>query len=98
LTLTRTVAVAVLLMACGRVPQDDALGRLRARGTLRWGGDLQGGEPYVFQDPEDASRLVGFEVEIADGLRAASACVPSSCRTTGRRSSRRSSATISTSR
>jgi polar amino acid transport system substrate-binding protein len=68
LTLTQTVAIAVLLMSCGRVPEDDALGRLRARGTLRWGGDLQGGEPYVFQDPEDASRLVGFEVEIADSL------------------------------
>src|SRR5207237_9886811 len=46
---------------------DDALARMRARGTLRWGGDVQGGEPYVFQDPA-AGRLVGFEVEIADAL------------------------------
>ena len=44
------------------------LARLRARGTLRWGGDIQGGEPYVYRDPRDSSRLVGFEVEIADGL------------------------------
>ena len=35
---------------------------------LRWGGDLQGGEPYVFQDPHDPARIVGFEVEIADAL------------------------------
>ena len=35
---------------------------------LRWGGDVQGGEPYVFQDPHDADRLVGFEVEIADAI------------------------------
>ena len=40
---------------------------MRARGTLRWGGDMQGGEPYVFQDPGDG-RLVGFEVDIADAL------------------------------
>jgi polar amino acid transport system substrate-binding protein len=57
-------------VACARtpVPADDALARMKARGTLRWGGDMQGGEPYVFQDPRDASRLVGFEVEMADAL------------------------------
>src|SRR5262249_23269419 len=44
------------------------LAAARARGTLRWGGDVQGGEPYVFQDPQDGNRLVGFEVEIADAL------------------------------
>src|SRR5262245_5456732 len=48
-------------------PSVDAVARMRARGTLRWGGDMQGGEPYVFQHPEDG-RLVGFEVEIADAL------------------------------
>jgi polar amino acid transport system substrate-binding protein len=40
---------------------------MRARGTLRWGGDMQGGEPYVFQDAKDG-RLVGFEVDIAEAL------------------------------
>jgi polar amino acid transport system substrate-binding protein len=44
------------------------LERVRAAGVLRWCGDLQGGEPYVFQDPADGARLVGFEVEIADAL------------------------------
>src|SRR5262245_24427195 len=29
---------------------------------------MQGGEPYVFQDPRDGRGLVGFEVEIADAL------------------------------
>jgi polar amino acid transport system substrate-binding protein len=29
---------------------------------------MQGGEPYVFQDPRDRRRLAGFEVEIAEGL------------------------------
>ena len=57
-----------LATACGRAPADDALARMRARGTLRWGGDVQGGEPYVFQDVRDGAALTGFEVEIAEGL------------------------------
>jgi polar amino acid transport system substrate-binding protein len=35
---------------------------------LRWGADLQGGEPYVFEDPHKPGALTGFEVEIADAL------------------------------
>lgn len=35
---------------------------------FRWGADAQGGAPYVFQDPMDPNRLVGFEVELADLL------------------------------
>jgi polar amino acid transport system substrate-binding protein len=66
--LCRAIALVALLAGCGRVPGDDAVARLRARGTLRWGGDVQGGEPYVFQDPRDRSRLTGFEVEIAEAL------------------------------
>lgn len=44
------------------------LSRVHEQGVLRWGGDLQGGEPYVFEDPQHAGRLVGFEVEIAEAL------------------------------
>ena len=44
------------------------LARLQAQGELRWAGDLQGGEPYVFRDPRDPSKLVGFEVELAEAL------------------------------
>ena len=36
--------------------------------VLRWGADSQGGAPYVFQDPMDPNRLVGFEVELAQAL------------------------------
>jgi polar amino acid transport system substrate-binding protein len=31
---------------------------------LRWGGDKNGGAPFIFED--DAGKLVGFEVELAD--------------------------------
>jgi polar amino acid transport system substrate-binding protein len=67
-------AAATVLMGlavwsgCGASPRQDALERLRTRGVLRWGGDVQGGEPYVFQDAEHGGGLTGFEVEIAASL------------------------------
>jgi polar amino acid transport system substrate-binding protein len=70
--LAGAVAVLVLALAAGPPvraagPPDDALAAVRARGALRWGADMQGGEPFVFQHAEDG-RLVGFEVEIAEAL------------------------------
>ncbi|MNK73904.1 Inner membrane amino-acid ABC transporter permease protein YecS [compost metagenome] len=35
---------------------------------LRWGVDLEGGAPYAFTSPEDPSRVIGFEQEMADAL------------------------------
>src|SRR6476469_2327371 len=32
---------------------------------LRWGGDAEGGAPYVEADPNDPSKLRGFDVEVA---------------------------------
>lgn len=34
--------------------------------VLRWGGDAEGGSPFVEADPSDPSKLAGFDVEIAD--------------------------------
>jgi polar amino acid transport system substrate-binding protein len=36
--------------------------------TLRWAADAEGGAPYVFRDPKDVNRYVGFEVDLAQGL------------------------------
>lgn len=44
------------------------LDQLRARGTLRWGADEQGGEPYAYEDPARGGALVGFEVDLAEAL------------------------------
>jgi len=55
------VLIAILIAASG-------LARVQAQGELRWAGDLQGGEPYVFRDPRDPAKLVGFEVELAEAL------------------------------
>jgi polar amino acid transport system substrate-binding protein len=37
-----------------------------AQQILRWGGDAEGGAPFVEADPRDPSKLVGFDVEIAE--------------------------------
>jgi len=34
--------------------------------ALRWGGDAEGGAPFVEADPADPSKLRGFDVEIAN--------------------------------
>ena len=38
---------------------------LHAQQLLRWGGDAEGGAPFVEADPSDPAKLVGFDVEIA---------------------------------
>lgn len=64
----RIFLIAVALLAgCGEtLPEGDTLAKVRARGELIWAADLQGGEPYVFEDPKDPSKLTGFETEIMD--------------------------------
>ena len=57
------LAIALVLVAGGASgvaaqPQGPA-------GELRWGGDPEGGSPYVEADPRDPSRVVGFEVDVA---------------------------------
>ena len=55
----------LLLLACCARP-----GAALAHGTrtLTWGGDSEGGAPYVFQDPQHPQRVIGFEVDIAKAL------------------------------
>jgi polar amino acid transport system substrate-binding protein len=57
--------LGLCVWALGPAARADGLADVRARGELVWGGDLQGGEPYVFEDPRDPSHIVGFEVDIA---------------------------------
>lgn len=63
----RWVAAVCLLLASAPA-RAGALDELRDRSELRWGGDLQGGEPYVYEDPKQPGKLVGFELEIAEAL------------------------------
>lgn len=59
--------VAVVLVSCSHT-HESAHDRVHREGVLRWGGDIQGGEPYVFDDPDRPGTLIGFEVEMADAL------------------------------
>ncbi|MEY4579427.1 MAG: hypothetical protein RL701_4130 [Pseudomonadota bacterium] len=61
-------AVGCAADSCNPGQTDAALQRVQRAGVLRWGADIQGGEPYVFEDPEHAGKLVGFEVDIAAAL------------------------------
>src|SRR5437867_3825239 len=48
----------------------DTLQTIRSRGTLTWGADAEGGAPYVFADPQEPSRMTGFEYDLAQALAA----------------------------
>lgn len=69
-------AVLVTALACvvasptdasADAPRDERLRQRLASGVLRWGGDTEGGAPFQFTDP-NTKALVGFEVELVDGL------------------------------
>ncbi|HEX6038348.1 ABC transporter permease subunit [Longimicrobium sp.] len=52
---------ALLLAACGTSASSEA----DAKGAFRWGGDAEGGAPFVEADPADPTVVRGFDVEIA---------------------------------
>lgn len=69
-------AVLVTALACvvasptdasADAPRDERLRQRLASGVLRWGGDTEGGAPFQFTD-HNTKALVGFEVELVDGL------------------------------
>ena len=68
LALRTALAALFAFGALSCAPEESGLERVRRAGVLRWGGDMQGGEPYVFEDAEHPGRLVGFEVELADAI------------------------------
>ncbi|HWW59826.1 MAG TPA: ABC transporter substrate-binding protein/permease [Thermoanaerobaculia bacterium] len=41
---------------------------LQAQPVLRWGGDSEGGAPFVEADPNDPSIVHGFDVEVAEEI------------------------------
>lgn len=63
----RLALACFVLSACASF-EESGLERVRREGVLLWGGDIQGGEPYVFGDPNHPGTLVGFEVELADAI------------------------------
>jgi polar amino acid transport system substrate-binding protein len=65
------VAGAWLLCLLGPATAVSAeLDDVRARGELVWAADQEGGGPHVYVDPDNPTRLTGFEVELAAMLAA----------------------------
>ena len=64
------LAGAAILAACGTRtdPKGATLAGIKQRGEITWGADIQGGEPYVYEDPQNPSQLIGFEVDIMTAL------------------------------
>jgi polar amino acid transport system substrate-binding protein len=50
--------------------KDGSLDRVTEAGVLRWGADVVGGIPYVYEDPEHPGQYIGFEMEIARAVAA----------------------------
>jgi polar amino acid transport system substrate-binding protein len=46
--------------------QDDSLTQVKAKGTIIWGADQEGGGPFVFPLDSDPTKLTGFEVDLAE--------------------------------
>lgn len=68
-SLALTLAVGGLVLPNAPCAED-TLAAIQRRGVLRWGADAEGGAPYVFPDPQNPGRLIGFEVDLADALAA----------------------------
>jgi polar amino acid transport system substrate-binding protein len=68
--LARASILAIALAACsGSEPGGNTLAQIREHGEITWGADVQGGEPYVYEDPVNPSGAkIGFEVDIMDAL------------------------------
>jgi polar amino acid transport system substrate-binding protein len=54
----RVIAIVLFLLA-------PTAGRAQQSPELRWGGDAEGGAPFVEADPRDPSLVAGFDVEVA---------------------------------
>jgi len=67
------VAVALViavLAGCGDGGPEHGgtLAQIRQRGEISWGADIQGGEPYVYEDPSAPDHIIGFEVDIMEAV------------------------------
>ena len=47
---------------------DSSLDRVKEAGVLRWGADVIGGIPYVYEDPDQPGTYIGFEMDIAKSI------------------------------
>lgn len=65
---TASVFLGVLAGCASAESPQGTLARVRARGELVWAADIQGGEPYVYEDDQNPGQLIGFEVDIVTSM------------------------------
>jgi polar amino acid transport system substrate-binding protein len=46
----------------------DALETIESKKVIRWCADPSGGAPFVYYDPKDTAKVIGFEMEIAEAI------------------------------
>jgi polar amino acid transport system substrate-binding protein len=59
------IATSLLLFTPANLKAQDASTK---ETPLRWGADKDGGFPYVFADPDDPEKTIGFEMDLAQAL------------------------------
>src|SRR3954463_16649731 len=64
--LSVVVVTSLFIHLLSSVVSADTLDDLQKRGALRWGGDDQGGGPYIYEDKD--RKITGFEVDLAEYL------------------------------
>jgi polar amino acid transport system substrate-binding protein len=64
----RALLLVAFVAACGTDNHGATLAAVKERGYLTWGADLQGGEPYLYEDPASPGHIIGFEVDIANAI------------------------------
>jgi len=66
--LSLCIGLSVLFFWAAPSRPANTLEKIQKRGYLLWGSDAEGGAPYIFPDPKDPSKLIGFEVDLADEI------------------------------
>ncbi|MDI6800521.1 MAG: ABC transporter substrate-binding protein/permease [Thermodesulfovibrionales bacterium] len=63
-----TVLIIILYWTVPSKSDISPIEKIKKRGYLLWGSDAEGGAPYVFPDPKNPSKLIGFEVDLANAI------------------------------
>ena len=59
---------AIALLALIALLAGSLQARAEPASALNWGADANSGAPYVFADPRDPARIIGFEIDIVDAI------------------------------
>jgi His/Glu/Gln/Arg/opine family amino acid ABC transporter permease subunit len=57
------LVILIVIPACAR-HSSDTLTEIQRRGSLRWGGDEEGGGPYIYRPEDNPQVLIGFEIDL----------------------------------